>query len=96
MRLNTDQQAFVRDTVATIVGEPMRIYVFGSRLKDGSRGGDLDLFIEGRVKISMLKRARIKLSLEAQLRMPVDVISAQSESPLTAFQEIARMQGVLL
>ena len=96
MRLSVDQIAFVRETVAAIVGTSVHIYVFGSRLQEEARGGDLDLLLEGEQPLSLLQRARIKLSLERRLGIPVDIISVQQESPRTPFQTIAHMQGVLL
>ena len=96
MRLNAEQRIFVRETVTALAGMSASVYVFGSRLSDDARGGDLDLLIETSARLSLLQRARIKLSLEAHLGMPVDIISAQQNGPRTAFQDIARMQGVLL
>ncbi|MBW8073009.1 MAG: nucleotidyltransferase domain-containing protein [Ferrovum sp.] len=96
MRLNTNQIAFIRKTVASILGTSARIYVFGSRLQDDARGGDLDLLLESETKLSFLQRARIKSTLESHLGIPVDVVSMQQGASRTAFQAIAHMQGVLL
>ncbi|QKE41850.1 MAG: nucleotidyltransferase domain-containing protein [Ferrovum myxofaciens] len=96
MRLDTNQIAFIRETVAGMLGASARIYVFGSRLQDDARGGDLDLLLESETKLSFLQRACIKLTLESHLGIPVDIISTQQGAARTAFQAIAHMQGVLL
>jgi hypothetical protein len=96
MRLSLKQQTLICETVAAETDDSVRIYVFGSRLQDTARGGDLDLLIESKAKLSLLQRARIKLSLEEHLGMPVGIISTTSTSPRTPFQEIAYSQGVLL
>ncbi|MEQ1669188.1 MAG: nucleotidyltransferase domain-containing protein [Sulfuriferula sp.] len=84
----------IQTTVANTLGETARIYVFGSRLQDDARGGDLDLLIEGETKLTLLQRARIKLTLEQHLGMPVDIIATQLSAPRTPFQSIAHRQGV--
>ncbi len=96
MRLSADQIALIRSAVTTVAGEPVKIYVFGSRLRDDARGGDLDLYVESTDRLSLLQRARIKLSLEQGLGMPVDIVVSQLNAERTPFQNIARLQGVLI
>ncbi len=96
MRLTTEQQTIIRDSVAEIVGKTVRIYVFGSRLRNDARGGDLDLLLESDHKLSVLQRAHVKLTLENRLAMPVDIVTMQQGTVQTAFQAIAYQQGVLL
>ena len=96
MRLSVDQIKLVRETVTANAGNSFRIYVFGSRLQEDARGGDLDLLLEGEKPLTLLQRTRIKLSLEQGLEMPVDIISMQQASPRAPFQTIAYSQGVLL
>lgn len=96
MRVTAEQQAVVRETVAAITDTSVRIYVFGSRLNDYARGGDLDLLLESKTRLSLLQRAQLKLALEARLAMPVDIVSMERGVAQTAFQIIAHRQGVLL
>ncbi|WP_291991141.1 nucleotidyltransferase domain-containing protein [Candidatus Accumulibacter sp. ACC007] len=46
MRLITLQIEAIRDLSRQVAGEQARVRVFGSRLDDRARGGDLDLMIE--------------------------------------------------
>ncbi|WP_297484161.1 nucleotidyltransferase domain-containing protein [Ferrovum sp.] len=96
MRLDANQIALIRETVTSMLGTSTRIYVFGSRLQDDARGGDLDLLLESENRLSFLQRARIKSTLESHLGIPVDIVPMQQGAPRTAFQAIAHMQGVLL
>jgi len=96
MRLTAEQQTVVRDSVTEIVGATVRIYVFGSRLRDDARGGDLDLLLESDKKLSVLQRARVKLALENRLGMPVDILAMQQGAVQTTFKAMAHKQGVLL
>ena len=46
MRLSVEQVAAVRRDVALIAGDSARVWLFGSRLRDDARGGDIDLLLE--------------------------------------------------
>jgi hypothetical protein len=46
MRLDYKKVEVVRTVVDKIVGKGSRVRVFGSRLNDSKRGGDLDLLVE--------------------------------------------------
>jgi len=63
MRLDSQKIQTVRTAVETIVGNGSEIRVFGSRLDDFKRGGDLDLLIESDIAVDALTRANLKWSL---------------------------------
>ncbi|MHB1174919.1 MAG: hypothetical protein ACYCZJ_07330 [Sulfuriferula sp.] len=46
MRLTDEQMEAIRQSARQIGGELARVRVFGSRLDDSARGGDLDLMLE--------------------------------------------------
>jgi predicted nucleotidyltransferase len=46
MRLTAQQIQLIRQASTHIAGECSRVRVFGSRLDDAARGGDLDLMVE--------------------------------------------------
>ena len=96
MRLTEHQQTIIRQTVAHIVGPDAQVMVFGSRLNDSARGGDLDLLVESDMLVSIIQRSRIKLALESSLVMPVDIIAIKRGALPTAFQRIALATGVSL
>ncbi|MEW5966682.1 MAG: nucleotidyltransferase domain-containing protein [Pseudomonadota bacterium] len=45
MRLSDDQIHAIKRLASQIAGEQAHVRVFGSRLDDGARGGDLDLML---------------------------------------------------
>lgn len=47
IRLSGEQIATIRDVIRQEAGPGRRVRVFGSRLDDERRGGDLDLFLCG-------------------------------------------------
>ena len=46
MRLTTEQIDVIRRAVTELAGPRAQVRVFGSRLDDSARGGDLDLLVE--------------------------------------------------
>ena len=46
MRLTEEQAAIIRRTVREILGDDARVWLFGSRMDDDKRGGDVDLYVE--------------------------------------------------
>ena len=46
MRLCTDQVATMRQEALNLAGDSARVWLFGSRVHDEARGGDVDLLIE--------------------------------------------------
>lgn len=96
MRLSPEQLTTIRQVVQTIAGQNARAIVFGSRLRDDAKGGDLDLLVESDQGIDLLQRAHIKMALEEQLALPVDVIARRRGADATPFQRIAMETGVPL
>jgi predicted nucleotidyltransferase len=96
MRLTKPQIDSIVQTVSRWAGTGATVYLFGSRLNDQAKGGDIDLFIEAKTPLSLLLRAQIKMELEAQLGLPVDIVSKAFEAEPTAFQMIARSHAIPL
>lgn len=46
MRLTTDQIQAIRKTTERVLGADARVSLFGSRVSDDYKGGDIDLFFE--------------------------------------------------
>lgn len=96
MRLTPEQIRTILTTVGEQAGHGVRVVLFGSRIDDARRGGDIDLLIESPTPPGLLQRARIKLALEAALQMPVDIVAKKKDSAPTPFQAIALTTGITL
>ncbi|MGC9455956.1 MAG: nucleotidyltransferase family protein [Halothiobacillaceae bacterium] len=96
MRLNHQQAAVVLANAREILGDDTTVAVFGSRLDDSRRGGDLDLLVEATQRPTLLQRAELKLRLEQALGMPVDVITRARGTQPTPFQTLAMLRGIRL
>ncbi len=100
MRLTEQQRQIIRATVNEIFGEGAKVWLFGSRVDDDRRGGDIDLLIQtDQVDIYAITRAEINLLSKLQTRLgeqKIDVLldypARKSWSPIS----IAHQTGVLL
>ncbi len=96
MRLTPDQCLLILATVNRHVSVPHRVSLYGSRLDDRARGGDVDLLVESESAIPVMQHARIKNDLEDRLHLPVDLLIIQAGRAATPFQTIALAQAVPL
>ncbi len=96
MRITPDQIAVIIDTTRSIAGQDADVWLFGSRLDDARRGGDVDLLIESEPTVDVLTRARLKVRLEQKLQLPVDVLTVGVGAADTPFVSIARANAVKL
>ena len=93
MRLTPVQIQTVLRIVSEHAGQSARTYLFGSRLDDRARGGDLDLLVETSTPMLLLERARLQLDLETQLGLPVDLIVHGHGTAASPFQQLARARA---
>lgn len=96
MRLTPQQVSTIIDTTKAVAGEASGVWLFGSRLDDLRRGGDIDLMVESDPPVNLLQRARIKIALEAKLNRPVDVLALAEGEPASPFNRIAMAGAVRL
>lgn len=96
MRLTEHQIDIIRTTTAAVAGHGARAWLYGSRLDDARRGGDVDLLIQSTPPISLLQRARIKSELEQKLSIPVDVLAVPAAGVIGPFAAIAQARAQLL
>jgi predicted nucleotidyltransferase len=96
MRLTKQQTHTITQTVFRLAGTGSTVYLFGSRLNDQAKGGDIDLLIESGTPLSLIQRAQIKMELESQLGLPVDIVSKSCGTVATPFQIIAQSHSAQL
>ncbi|XKE45311.1 nucleotidyltransferase domain-containing protein [Halomonas organivorans] len=93
MRLSQQQSDLILGIAKRLVGRDVEVRLFGSRLDDARRGGDLDLLLVSPTPISRLTRAELKLALEQDLQLPVDIVTYTQGNVPTPFQAIALHQA---
>lgn len=94
MRLTAAQIDTIKSTATAVLGEGVQVTLFGSRVDDTQKGGDVDLYVEA-VQPDLMKKIRCKVSLQDQLELPVDLIVKPfgDRSPIAL---IAKQEGVRL
>ena len=93
MRITQEQKSLIKQII-NFFDEDAKIYLFGSRVDDSKRGGDIDLLVYSK-KITQNQRREIKIKLyDALGEQKIDlVITLQLDKP---FIKIALENGILL
>ena len=94
MRIKPEQTRLITDCVHRHLGDVARIWLFGSRVSDAQRGGDIDLYVET-AEHSLMNELRCKHVLEEMLDAPIDLI-VRAPGDASAIALIAKTEGVAL
>ena len=96
MRLNTNEVRAITRTFKEVFGDG-RVYLFGSRVDDSKKGGDIDLYLCPNEKFANLQKKKIEflLKLEELLgEQKIDVVFEMDKARL--IEDIAIQKGVEL
>ena len=99
MRLTPAQSATIKSTAQAVLGEGVQITLFGSRVHDEQKGGDVDLLIEVQHTLPepALVSARIASRVSRAMQgRKVDVLLKAPNLQLQPIHRIAAQQGVAL
>jgi len=99
MRLTTLQIEAIRDLSRQVAGEQARVRVFGSRLDDSARGGDLDLMIELNEPVPNPALLAAQLSAKVSRTLhgrKVDVLISAPNLRRLPIHDVAYQEGVLM
>jgi predicted nucleotidyltransferase len=99
MRLSTDQQRVIRQTTHELLGPAARVRLFGSRLDDSARGGDIDLLVEVQYPVDHPARTAAALAAALSRRLSgrsVDVVIAAPNLRRLSIHDRAARDGVPL
>lgn len=99
MRLTAEQIKHIAELVHVVAGTQARAYVFGSRLDDEARGGDLDLMLELTEPVN--NPALLSASLAAKISRimggrKVDVLLSAPNLMRLPIHDIAFSEGQLI
>ena len=70
MRLAHNQALLIRNLAAQLAGDSARIWLFGSRVRDDARGGDVDLLLE--LDTPVAEPAQLAASLASRVSRGMD------------------------
>jgi len=68
VRLKTEEIKTIKTLTACFFGETSRVFLFGSRVDDSKKGGDIDLYIEVEDKHHLFER---KIKFLARLKRAI-------------------------
>ncbi len=95
MRLSTEEIKIIKKSIETVLGNK-KIILFGSRVDDNKKGGDIDLCIEVKTKISFKDKLKLLTLLEKNgIERKVDIIFKYPNSKENIFQTIEK-KGIIL
>lgn len=99
MRLSPEQSRVIVAATRELAGAGASVRLFGSRLDDQLRGGDIDLLVEcpKRVARPVWLAAQITARLQSRLGdRKIDVLVVDPDTELEPVHRVARAEGKLL
>jgi len=97
MRLTDHQRRVIREASCDIFGPNAVIKLFGSRIDDNLRGGDIDLLVESPLSIEQSGLKSAKLAARIQRRLgdrKIDVMCIEPDTILSLAHKSAIANGV--
>ena len=99
MRLTDDQVEAIRRLAIELAGDQVRVRVFGSRLDDAARGGDVDIMLELAEPVDNPALLAAQMSARVSRVMngrKVDVLLSAPNLMRLPIHEVAFKEGMLL
>ena len=99
MRLTDTQIAAIRLNTVQLAGHAARVWLFGSRVRDDARGGDVDLLLELDEAVAEPAQQAARLAALASRAMygrKVDVLIKAPNLKLLPIHSIALAEGIRL
>ena len=99
MRLTEYQVQAIRDATLEVVGHAAPVWLFGSRINETSRGGDVDLMVQLTEPVDDPASLMIKLATKVSKCMygrKVDVLIDEPNLKHFPIHDLVKERGVLL
>ena len=99
MRITPEQVRVIRQGVAEFAGEQARVLLFGSRVRDDARGGDVDLMLELDEAVAEPAQLAARLAVRVSRAMDgrkVDVLVKAPNLLLLPIHAVALAEGIRL
>ncbi len=96
MRLSKDEVTIIKRVILKYI-EDAKIFLFGSRVDDNKRGGDIDIFVQTDKTISLKKQIKILTEIEMNgIERRVDLLLQMPNSRDRAIFQTAKKEGIVL
>ena len=101
MRLTNQQLSIIKTTATQLFGVSTGVWLFGSRVDDTARGGDIDLYIELIISnVDAIVDAKLRFMMEMHKKLgerKIDVVICRPESNNDlAIYRVAKETGIKL
>lgn len=99
MRLTESEIVAIKNAVRDVFGQDAQVRLFGSRVDDAARGGDIDLMVteDQPIENPAWAIARVEAKIIRQLgERKIDVVLDAPNMTKTLIHSIAQEQGMLL
>jgi predicted nucleotidyltransferase len=99
MRLTPQQIACIKQTAHSVLGDSAKVILFGSRVDDAKKGGDIDLLFETdrHIPNRTTTVSALYVALIRQLGdRKIDILLKDSVTPSAPVLDIAKQTGILL
>ena len=99
MRLHPDDKTAILLTTKEVFGADATVRLFGSRVDDSKRGGDIDLYVEvpGHLDDGFSKELELNSVLQSRIgEQKIDIVARGSEDEIKPIHQAALSTGVKL
>lgn len=95
MRLSDQQKKVIIETFRELFPNH-KLYLYGSRVDQNSKGGDIDLLIVGKTYITLREKNKFKIELFKKLgEQKIDIVS-YLENDYDSFYDLIKEGAILL
>ena len=97
MRLSDFERNTIKNLAKQFYGQQAKVILFGSRVNDTKKGGDIDVFIETPLESSIKDKLNFLVQLENKIgEQKVDLVVKSKNSPAKDIFDIAKATGIKL
>jgi predicted nucleotidyltransferase len=95
MRLTDSERKIIKESAKNIFGTRAKVFLFGSRVDDSLKGGDIDLYIETEKQTQLQDKISFITNLKWKLGdQKIDVLVNSPNSKQKDIYRIARETGI--
>ncbi len=92
MRLKREQAEFLKQSIQKYLSEPA-VYLFGSRVNDHEKGGDIDILVIGEKELTGEQKRELKIEFYKKFGLQkIDIVSFKEDEPST-FKKLALLEA---